>query len=103
MCGYACNMAVSSIYLLPGASPTPSGELDTVSDTIARLTGNQPQTLRDYLHRHPESYRHLVAALEAVPKPPAHAWQRRICADAASSVGAIAPLDPAPPAAHAGF
>jgi NAD(P)H dehydrogenase (quinone) len=39
-----------------------AGELDTVSDTIARLTGNQPQTLRDYLHHHPESYRHLVAA-----------------------------------------
>jgi NAD(P)H dehydrogenase (quinone) len=39
-----------------------AGELDAVSDTIVRLTGNQPQTLGDYLHRHPESYRHLVAA-----------------------------------------
>jgi NAD(P)H dehydrogenase (quinone) len=39
-----------------------AGELDTVSDTIVKLTGNQPQTLRDYLHDHPESYSHLVAA-----------------------------------------
>jgi NAD(P)H dehydrogenase (quinone) len=38
------------------------GELDAVSDTILRLTGNQPQTLGQYLEHHPESYRHLVAA-----------------------------------------
>jgi NAD(P)H dehydrogenase (quinone) len=39
-----------------------AGELDAVSNTIVRLTGNQPQTLRDYLHNHPESYHHLIAA-----------------------------------------
>jgi uncharacterized protein YbjT (DUF2867 family) len=39
-----------------------TGELDVVSDTVVRLTGNEPQTLRDYLQAHPESYRHLTAA-----------------------------------------
>lgn len=36
-----------------------NGELDVVSDTVERLTGRRPQSLREYLDAHPESYAHL--------------------------------------------
>lgn len=36
-----------------------NGELDAVSDTVQRLTGRPPQSLREYLDSHPESYAHL--------------------------------------------
>jgi NAD(P)H dehydrogenase (quinone) len=39
-----------------------TGELDVVSDTVSRLTGHPPITLADFLHRHPDSYRHLLSA-----------------------------------------
>ena len=39
-----------------------AGEMDVVSDTVSKLTGRAPQTFRDYLREHPESYRHLAAA-----------------------------------------
>lgn len=39
-----------------------SGELDVVSDTVARLAGHQPQSLLEYLRAHPEDCRHLVAS-----------------------------------------
>lgn len=39
-----------------------SGEMSIVSHTIRVLTGHAPQTLADYLHQHPESYRHVIAA-----------------------------------------
>jgi hypothetical protein len=35
-----------------------AGKMDVVSDTVSELTGHQPQTLVDFLHRHPESYQH---------------------------------------------
>ena len=38
-----------------------TGEMNVVSDAVARLTGHEPQDLSEFLHRHPESYRHLVA------------------------------------------
>jgi hypothetical protein len=34
------------------------GEVDVVSDTVSELTGHEPQTLVDFLRRHPESYQH---------------------------------------------
>jgi NAD(P)H dehydrogenase (quinone) len=37
-------------------------EMDVLSDTVARLTGPVAMTLADFLHRHPESYRHLLGA-----------------------------------------
>jgi uncharacterized protein YbjT (DUF2867 family) len=37
-----------------------TGELSVVSDTVPRLTGHKAQTLNDYLHNNPESYRHLL-------------------------------------------
>jgi uncharacterized protein YbjT (DUF2867 family) len=37
-----------------------TGALDMVSDTVQRLTGHRAQSLAEYLHLHPESYRHLV-------------------------------------------
>lgn len=36
-----------------------NGELDVVSDTVERLTGHRPLSLREYLAAHPESYAHL--------------------------------------------
>ena len=36
-----------------------TGELSIVSDTVPRLAGHKAQTLSDYLHNYPESYRHL--------------------------------------------
>jgi NAD(P)H dehydrogenase (quinone) len=36
-----------------------NGELDVVSDTVERLTGHRPMSLREYLDAHPESYAHL--------------------------------------------
>ena len=39
-----------------------TGEMDVVSDTVSKLTGHAPMTLVDFLHRHPESYRHLLSA-----------------------------------------
>lgn len=38
-----------------------TGEAAIVSDTVPRLTGHQAQTLAEYLHKRPESYRHLLA------------------------------------------
>ena len=38
-----------------------TGELATVSDAVPRLTGHPAQSLADYLDRHPERYRHLLA------------------------------------------
>ncbi|HEY3008485.1 MAG TPA: SDR family oxidoreductase [Micromonosporaceae bacterium] len=37
-----------------------NGELDTVTDTVRRIAGHEPQTLAELLRRHPENYRHLV-------------------------------------------
>ncbi len=39
-----------------------NGDLDMLSDTVARLTGHAPITLAECLRRHPESYRHLLGA-----------------------------------------
>ena len=39
-----------------------AGELDVVSDAVARLAGRAPTTLADSLRRYPESYRHLLGA-----------------------------------------
>ena len=38
------------------------GELDVVSDSVARLAGHPPRSLADFLREHPESYSHLAAA-----------------------------------------
>jgi len=38
-----------------------TGEAGTVSDTVLSLTGHPAQTLAEYLDKHPESYRHLLA------------------------------------------
>jgi NAD(P)H dehydrogenase (quinone) len=38
-----------------------TGEMDVVSDTVTSITGREPQTLSDYLRKHPESLRHLAA------------------------------------------
>ena len=37
------------------------GELDVYSDAVERVAGHPPQTLRDYLAAHPESYERLRA------------------------------------------
>lgn len=42
------------------AAAVAAGELDVVSETVARLTGHEPQTLPEFLRQHPESYRHLL-------------------------------------------
>jgi NAD(P)H dehydrogenase (quinone) len=39
-----------------------AGEMDVVSDTVARLTGNEPETLAQFLRRHPESCEHIARA-----------------------------------------
>jgi len=39
-----------------------TGEMSVVSHTVEALTGHTPQTLADYVHRHPESYQHITAA-----------------------------------------
>jgi NAD(P)H dehydrogenase (quinone) len=38
-----------------------TGEAGNVSDTVPRIAGHPAQTLGDYLDKHPESYRHLLA------------------------------------------
>jgi NAD(P)H dehydrogenase (quinone) len=38
-----------------------TGELSVVSHSVEALTGHTPQTLADYLHKHPESYEHITA------------------------------------------
>ena len=38
-----------------------AGEMDVVSDAVARLTGHAPMGLPDFLRGYPESYRHLLA------------------------------------------
>jgi uncharacterized protein YbjT (DUF2867 family) len=38
------------------------GELALVTDDVERLSGHPPQTLREFLLQHPESYQHIVAA-----------------------------------------
>jgi NAD(P)H dehydrogenase (quinone) len=38
-----------------------TGEMSVVSHTVQALTGHTPQTLADYLYRHPESYLHVTA------------------------------------------
>jgi NAD(P)H dehydrogenase (quinone) len=37
-------------------------EMDVVSDTVVRLTGREPETLAQFLRRHPESYEHIAPA-----------------------------------------
>ena len=37
-----------------------AGELDVVSDTVARLAGHTPSTLADYVRAHPESVAHVA-------------------------------------------
>lgn len=37
-----------------------TGALAEVSDTVPELTGHPAQSLAQYLHQHPESYRHLL-------------------------------------------
>jgi len=37
-----------------------TGEMSIVSHTVEALTGHAPQTLTDYLHKHPESYEHII-------------------------------------------
>ena len=41
-----------------GAVDAAAGEMDVVSDTVSELTSHEPQTLIDFLRRHPESYQH---------------------------------------------
>lgn len=41
-----------------------TGEMDVVSDTVAKLAGHEPQTLPEFLAANPDSYAHL--------RPPAH-------------------------------
>jgi NAD(P)H dehydrogenase (quinone) len=36
-----------------------TGEMSVVSHTVEALTGHAPQTLADYLHKHPDSYEHI--------------------------------------------
>jgi uncharacterized protein YbjT (DUF2867 family) len=36
-----------------------TGEMSVVSHSVEALTGHAPQTLADYLHKHPESYKHI--------------------------------------------
>ena len=36
-----------------------TGEMDVVSDTVLRLTGHEPQTLAEFVERHPESLERL--------------------------------------------
>jgi NAD(P)H dehydrogenase (quinone) len=36
-----------------------TGELDVVTDTVARLAGHEPMTLAELLEAHPESWAHL--------------------------------------------
>ena len=36
-----------------------TGEISVVSHTVEALTGHAPQTLVDYVHKHPESYEHI--------------------------------------------
>jgi uncharacterized protein YbjT (DUF2867 family) len=36
------------------------GEMDVVSDSVARLTGHEPMNLEGFLRTHPESYQHLL-------------------------------------------
>jgi uncharacterized protein YbjT (DUF2867 family) len=38
-----------------------TGEMSVVSHTVQALTGHAPQTLADYVHKHPESYQHITA------------------------------------------
>jgi NAD(P)H dehydrogenase (quinone) len=38
-----------------------TGEMSVVSHTVEVLTGHVPQTLTDYVHKHPESYGHIIA------------------------------------------
>ena len=38
-----------------------TGEMSVVSHTVEALTGHAPQTLADYLYKHPESYEHITA------------------------------------------
>lgn len=37
-----------------------AGEMSTVADTVRRLAGHAPMTLREYLAAHPRSYAHLL-------------------------------------------
>jgi uncharacterized protein YbjT (DUF2867 family) len=37
-----------------------AGELDVVSDAVARLAGHPPATLAEWLRRNPDSWRHLA-------------------------------------------
>jgi NAD(P)H dehydrogenase (quinone) len=37
-----------------------AGTLETVSDTVERITARPPRSLADFLREHPESYRHLT-------------------------------------------
>ncbi len=39
-----------------------NGEMNVVSDAVRDLTGHEPMTLAEFLSRHPESYRHLLAS-----------------------------------------
>jgi len=39
-----------------------TGEMSVVSHTVQALTGHAPQTLADYVRKHPESYQHITAA-----------------------------------------
>lgn len=38
-----------------------TGEMSVVSHSVEALTGHAPQTLADYLQKHPESYGHITA------------------------------------------
>jgi uncharacterized protein YbjT (DUF2867 family) len=38
-----------------------TGEMSVVSHTVQTLTGHAPQTLADYVQKHPESYQHITA------------------------------------------
>ncbi len=39
-----------------------AGEMDLVSDAVARLADHEPRNLPEFLRRYPESYQHLVTA-----------------------------------------
>src|SRR5437588_8375001 len=38
-----------------------TGEMSVVSHSVEVLTGHAPQTLAEYLHKHPESYKHITS------------------------------------------
>ena len=38
-----------------------AGDLDVVTDTVARVAGHEPMTLAEYIRKHPDSLAHVRA------------------------------------------